>query len=167
MATERKASRQRTATHPPTWQANALRLMLGVGAYGSGISRSIATKVGDAELVGNLPILVISDIFINGPRRPVEVQRLTGLTSGGVTKLLDRLETHGIIVRAFRQEPADRRAILLDLTPDGVRVANLMAEGFLDHIHSTRGLLRRLADEADAMAAAAGHAQGGSRPVVS
>jgi DNA-binding MarR family transcriptional regulator len=167
MATQRSVSRPRTSAGPPPAQVGALQLMLEVGAYGAAISQSIAARVGDAELARNIPVLVIADLYIHGSRRPVEIQRSTGLSSGGVTKLLDRLETLSVITRTHGQEPTDRRAIVVRLSGDGVRVANLMAQGFLDHLQATRGMMRRLADEADALAAATGGPQDKRAPVIS
>jgi DNA-binding MarR family transcriptional regulator len=125
-----------------------------LGRVGAAISRNIAARVGDPELVTNLPVVVMADLVIHDSRRPVEIQRLTGLTSGGVTKLLDRLESHDVISRTHGLDPHDRRAITVALTPEGHRVAGLLSEAVLDDLESIRTELRRLAEEADALAAA-------------
>jgi cytochrome b561 len=48
---------------------------------------------------------------------PTELSRSLLLTSGGLTKRLDRLESHGLIER--RPDPGDRRSVLVGLTPAG------------------------------------------------
>ncbi|MEC3919404.1 MarR family winged helix-turn-helix transcriptional regulator [Nocardia sp. CDC160] len=50
--------------------------------------------------------------------RITDLCQQTGLTSGGMTRLLDRLHTRGLVDRI--PDPTDRRAILARLTPAGV-----------------------------------------------
>ena len=83
------------------------------------ISGSLAGVVRNEELVRNDNVAVIAELWVTGPRRPAEIQLLTGLTSGGVTKLLDRMEELGVVERTFGMVPGDRRAILVSLTPLG------------------------------------------------
>lgn len=66
-----------------------------------------------------------------------ELQRSLMLSSGGMTKRLDRLETAGLIQRL--RDPNDRRGVLLELSAAGVRLiddavpAVLAAEADLVH----------------------------------
>jgi DNA-binding MarR family transcriptional regulator len=53
---------------------------------------------------------------------PTSLTREAYLSSGGMTQLLDRLEHRGLVVR--RPHPTDRRGLLVQLTPDGVRLAD-------------------------------------------
>jgi DNA-binding MarR family transcriptional regulator len=53
------------------------------------------------------------------PATATELSRALGVTSGGVTELLDRLERRGFTYRD--SHPQDRRAILVRLTSDGRR----------------------------------------------
>lgn len=55
-----------------------------------------------------------------GGTQPRELLRITTLTSGGVTQLLDRLERRGLIQRTTRLPP-DKRAVLVRLTGEGQR----------------------------------------------
>lgn len=50
---------------------------------------------------------------------PTQLMRATMLSSGGMTKRLDRLAAAGLIER--RPDPSDRRATLVRLTPRGRR----------------------------------------------
>ena len=52
---------------------------------------------------------------------PTELAELVLRSSGGMTQILDRLAASGLVERA--NDPADRRRILVGLTPKGVRVA--------------------------------------------
>lgn len=50
-----------------------------------------------------------------GTMTPGQLARRTGITTGGITKILDRLEKRGAIVR--KQVPTDRRAVIVKVTP--------------------------------------------------
>lgn len=51
-----------------------------------------------------------------GPVSPTGIANGLRLTSGSVTMLLDRLESRGLVRR--RHSPTDRRALLVEATPD-------------------------------------------------
>jgi DNA-binding MarR family transcriptional regulator len=53
---------------------------------------------------------------------PTTLSREAYLSSGGMTQLLDRLEQRGLVAR--RPHPTDRRGLLVQLTPDGRRLAD-------------------------------------------
>ena len=52
---------------------------------------------------------------------PSELTELTLRSSGGMTQILDRLEGAGLVERS--NDPADRRKVLVGLTPKGLRMA--------------------------------------------
>ena len=52
--------------------------------------------------------------------RVYDIASELGITTGGVSKLVDRIEASGYCRR--RPNPADRRSSLLELTPEGRRV---------------------------------------------
>lgn len=53
---------------------------------------------------------------------PFELSRLLGVDTGLMTRLLDKLETKGLLVRS--RDEQDRRVVNLALTKEGVAVAN-------------------------------------------
>jgi len=53
-------------------------------------------------------------------RRVYDIAAELGITTGGVSKLVDRIEASGHCRR--RPNPADRRSSLLELTPAGQRL---------------------------------------------
>lgn len=63
------------------------------------------------------------------------------LTSGAVTKRIDRLEQLGYVAR--RQDPADGRGVLVRLTRAGARVLDAASD---DHLANQRRLLAGLAE---------------------
>lgn len=54
-----------------------------------------------------------------GPSTPSRLAEWTGLSSGGVTVALDRLERAGYIKR--ERNPADRRSLLATIVPGRLR----------------------------------------------
>jgi DNA-binding MarR family transcriptional regulator len=52
---------------------------------------------------------------------PGEAARILGHNTGATTRLIDHLETQGLVAR--RREPGDRRLVTLALTPSGVSMA--------------------------------------------
>jgi DNA-binding MarR family transcriptional regulator len=61
----------------------------------------------------------INVIDLMGPSTPGELARFTGLTTGGVTVMLDRLERGGYLKR--EPNPRDRRSVLVHLNPTKVK----------------------------------------------
>ncbi len=52
---------------------------------------------------------------------PTELSEIVLRSSGGMTQILDRLETARLVERGA--DPSDRRKVLVGLTPDGLRAA--------------------------------------------
>jgi DNA-binding MarR family transcriptional regulator len=77
-----------------------------------------------------------------GPPYRMNPSRLYGsmiLSSGGMTKLCDRLERAGLLER--RADPADRRGRLIGLTAKGLAVAD---RAIVDHLANEERLLSAL-----------------------
>jgi len=70
---------------------------------------------------------------------PTQLMRATMLSSGGVTKRLDRLAEAGLVER--RPDPSDRRGTLVRLTPKGKAVVDA---AFESHIENEERLLEPL-----------------------
>ena len=65
-------------------------------------------------------------IFMRGQVTAGELAQATGLTSGAVTALIDRLERGGYVVRA--DDPGDRRRVLVRVNREAIRpVASVYA----------------------------------------
>jgi DNA-binding MarR family transcriptional regulator len=142
-------------THPPAPEATdrpaddassvgAWRLLVSAVRFGESLGSGIVSRLGDPELAQNTPIAVIADLALHGTRRPVEITEFTGLTNSGVTRMLERLETAGLVSRSFGQVPGDRRAIVVALTAEGERVADLIAQALQDEIDLLRGMLAEM-----------------------
>lgn len=74
----------------------------------------------DSKVAGNVGIsrndLRCLNLIDRGPQSPSYIANALGLTTGSVTALLDRLESHGLIERM--RDPADRRGLLIQATRD-------------------------------------------------
>ena len=73
--------------------------------YGRMVSRAMLEVSPDPELVTNASLVVLCSLDLDGPRRPGVLQELTGLSSGGVSKLLDRMagDNRGVLVSITRR----------------------------------------------------------------
>jgi DNA-binding MarR family transcriptional regulator len=108
---------------------SASELLLLLSEFGHTVSEAMKAAVGTPDLVGNMPILVMSSLDLHGPQRPKSLEALTGLSSGGMSKLLDNMEAHGVVRRQRRSVDGDRRAVLVSLTKRGDKLlAALTAE---------------------------------------
>jgi DNA-binding MarR family transcriptional regulator len=66
------------------------------------------------------------------------------LTSGGVTKVIDRLEEQKLIARRYGSIKDDRRGTRLVLTSEGASVAAELAEGLASQMEAVRDAIREL-----------------------
>ena len=98
-------------------QALAGRLMLALrrsSAAGVLHGQTIARRVG----INSSDLECLDLILMSGPSTAGEIARHTGLTSGAVTGLIDRLERLGLVERTA--DPADRRKVLVRVREDRI-----------------------------------------------
>lgn len=70
---------------------------------------------------------MVHTLQLYGPATPGQLAASTGLSSGGVTVALDRLEKAGFIRR--EPNPADRRSLIIKIVPAKLRKLARMYEG--------------------------------------
>jgi MarR family transcriptional regulator, organic hydroperoxide resistance regulator len=75
--------------------------------YNQQIADRVGLRLSDMQCINALELM--------GPSTPGELARFTGLTTGGVTVMLDRLEKGGYLKR--EPNPRDRRSVLVRLNP--------------------------------------------------
>jgi DNA-binding MarR family transcriptional regulator len=122
---------------------DARRLLVLTGRIGSIASEAIANAVGH-ELTDNGPVVALLALDEQGSLRPSALQELTGLSSGGVSKLLDRLQESGLVSREYGVLPQDRRASIVRLTAKGRRTAHRMAEAIVAQADELRVMLKEI-----------------------
>lgn len=77
-----------------------------------------ATEHLDPLLSHNTTLIVLTQLRINGPQRPRDLRRSLGLTTGGTSNLLGRLESAGLITRRAPRS-GDERAVVVELAAHG------------------------------------------------
>jgi MarR family transcriptional regulator, organic hydroperoxide resistance regulator len=82
--------------------------------YNQQIADRVGLRLTDMQCINVLDLM--------GPSTPGELARSTGLTTGGVTVMLDRLEKSGYVKR--EPNPRDRRSVLVRLNPAKLRKVN-------------------------------------------
>src|ERR1700682_4216218 len=89
---------------------------------------------------------VLEMLLHKGPQSVSEIGRRVELTSGSITTAIDRLEQRGLVARAAHA--SDRRARVVDLTPDGKALITLKeAENHDHHTNSSSPVCHRRARE--------------------
>lgn len=84
--------------------------------------------VRDADFTSDLSATLLFALDNDGPLRPTVIQELTGLSSGGVTKLVERLEEKGLVTRKTGAIEGDRRGVLVELTRRGRNSVRSMSD---------------------------------------
>jgi MarR family transcriptional regulator, organic hydroperoxide resistance regulator len=79
--------------------------------YNQQIADRVGLRLSDMQCINVLELM--------GPSTPGELARFTGLTTGGVTVMLDRLEKGGYLKR--EPNPRDRRSVLVHLNPTKIK----------------------------------------------
>ena len=77
---------------------NVQQLVLQMSRLSQTMTDAAADVARDPEVVAPMPVALLFALDVDGPMRPTAVQELTGLSSGGVTKLVERLEQKGLLL---------------------------------------------------------------------
>jgi DNA-binding MarR family transcriptional regulator len=100
------------------WRLQAA--MREASAQGVLISQTIAGRVG----LNASDLECLDLVQLQGPRTAGELARATGLTSGAITGLIDRLERAGYVTRDG--DPADRRRVVVRVRPENLAELNAL-----------------------------------------
>jgi len=96
-------------------------------------NQAVTARVG----LGASDAQFMSLLSVHGPLAPGRFAELTGLTTGTVTGVLDRLEKAGYVRR--ERDPGDRRKVLVIPVPEAMAA---LAEHYRAHGERTDALLR-------------------------
>ncbi len=121
--------------------ASVLRFIANVVLYNTAVSQRMGLGASDSQF--------LSLLMVHGPLTPGRLAELSGLTTGTVTGVLDRLE-RGEFVRRER-DATDRRKVLVVLVPAAMSRFDEHYRGHGEHM--ARVLSTRGADELRAIAA--------------
>jgi DNA-binding MarR family transcriptional regulator len=135
----KEKSRRTDLTTVPAPVTTADRIVLEIRKF---IAASIFfnTQAAEKAGLGLTDMQMLHMLQLYGPSTPGQLAKWTGLSSGGVTVALDRLEKAGYLRR--EPNPEDRRSLLIALIPMRLRKVAAMYEGVENE---TRRLLATLA----------------------
>ena len=122
--------------------AGTIEILLRFAEFGRTITVALESVVAHPELVHNSSLITLAAITVDGPQRPSDIQQRTGLTSGGVTKLLQRLEDQGLVLRRTGTVSGDRRAVEVTITAEGREVMGALADQLGEQLAEVDGFLR-------------------------
>lgn len=122
------------------------RLLMLLAEFGQTVSGAMAEVAPAPELVGNAPLLVLGQLELEGPQRPHDLATLTGMTTGGLSKLLDRMEGFGTVSRQTGSVPDDHRAVLVSITDRGSEMLRLITLELHRRLPETRALVRAIVE---------------------
>jgi DNA-binding MarR family transcriptional regulator len=128
-----------------TSEHSTARLMLLLAEFGETVSQAMKEATGEPDLVGNAPIRVLATLDLSGPQRPADLAELSGMSSGGLSKLLDRMEEAGAIERVQGAVPGDRRGVLVSLTERGQVLLRTFTEELALRLPETKRLVAEIA----------------------
>jgi DNA-binding MarR family transcriptional regulator len=86
-----------------------------------GQSTILSDAIADRLTVTPTELECLGTLALGGALSAGDLAKRTGLTSGAVTRLIDRLESRGIARR--RSDPQDRRRVLVEITTMATRAA--------------------------------------------
>jgi DNA-binding MarR family transcriptional regulator len=109
-----------------------------MGGAGASLSRRLDEELG---VNGLRPRLALATLAVWGTARPVQLADLLGVSSGGLTYIIDQLESDGLVQRTYGDVAHDRRAVVIALTPAGRASAQIMADLLHDHADDLAGAL--------------------------
>lgn len=128
----------------------AERLLLLLANYGRTLSAAMEMVAPEPELVNESPIIVLCALDLHGARRPGDLQELTGLSSGGVSKLLDRMEAAKVIKRSYGAIPGDNRGVHVAITPQGWRLVRRISAELAKQLPGARSLMKEISTALEA-----------------
>lgn len=126
----------------PTPTLTADQLCTALGRLGILLVDILTSSLDQIETNGALVLCLLHQD--EGRIRPVAISTRLGLSSGATSKLLDRLESSGLVERVYGSIPQDRRGAEVVLTRRGRDRLELIAERIDEYsselLHAFRGL---------------------------
>jgi DNA-binding MarR family transcriptional regulator len=110
--------------------ASVMRFIAGVVLHNQAVAQRVGLGGSDAQFLGLLGA--------HGPLAPGQLAEITGLTTGTVTGVIDRLERAGFVRR--ERDTTDRRKVLVLPVPEGIA---RLAEHYQEHGALMDAVLRR------------------------
>ena len=119
-------------------------LLLKLAEFGQVVSAALAEAARDEGLVSNANVVVLCRLELQGSLRPSDIMETTGLTSGGVTKLIDRLAAADLVERLEAPVPGDARGVMVALTDTGRERLGSMVRVLSERLGETEVLVKEI-----------------------
>jgi DNA-binding MarR family transcriptional regulator len=110
-------------------QQRMIRFIAGVILYNHAVSAKVGLGASDSQFMTLLQTY--------GPLTPRQLAEHTGLTSGTITGVIDRLESHGFVTR--EADPADRRKVVV--TPSVQAIQEKLVPLYVEQGESMQSVL--------------------------
>ena len=103
------------------------------------VSRLVSYLTAEFEGAGAVDSLTVSQLKVlrelsNGPMFMTQIARLTGVTRGAATGMVDKLVSMGLTERL--EDPTNRRLVLVKLTADGAALQERVHERTLSRVRT-------------------------------
>lgn len=106
---------------------------LDLGTDVDAVGQAAATHIG----INQTDLICLNALFRQGPMSAGQLASVIGRTSGATTTAIDRLERAGYVHR--RNDPNDRRRVLVVASDEGARQAFALFDGLLDALAGLAG----------------------------
>jgi DNA-binding MarR family transcriptional regulator len=116
-------------------QQRMIRFIAEVVLYNHAVSAKLGLGASDSQFMTLLQTY--------GPLTPRQLAEHTGLTSGTVTGVIDRLESHGFVTR--KPDPSDRRKVVV--TPSLEAIQEKLVPLYAEQGERMRGVLAARTEE--------------------
>lgn len=103
------------------------RIIVALGDAGKVISEAVRSSTGFKLLNDNSTMVAFLLLWLSGPMRPGEIAEAMGITTGGSTKIVTKLEANGLVSRLHNSD-CDGRAVIVSLTEKGERTADAVLD---------------------------------------
>jgi DNA-binding MarR family transcriptional regulator len=115
-----------TVSSEPVAESSALRLVDEFAAFGPCYLKWVKSRLQDCGLT-YARMRLLGTLHCKGSQIMSDISDDLGVTRRNVTALVDALENEGLVRRM--PHPTDRRATIIELTPQGVETTNSMYNG--------------------------------------
>jgi DNA-binding MarR family transcriptional regulator len=112
---------------------SALAAAVAMGGVGAAYGDEVIPVMAELGVANRGERFAITLLLDRGQMRPTHLAHDLGLSTSGMTDLLDRLETSGLVQRSH-DDVSDRRAVVVRLTELGERAADTQLDVFARHI---------------------------------
>lgn len=107
------------AAHGEGPQPDPGEVLTCLGVTAQAIDRAVSAAVQHESMRDFYNVVLLCHAELNGGARPVSLMELLRLSSGGITKLVDRAENAGLVERALGTIHSDRRGVVVEATRKG------------------------------------------------